>query len=228
MFDFKNKLHNHIRSRECQKSKLSSAIKSIATHKSDLTQLSTSKKDATNDMNIAIEKGETNTRPATTFSSAIKSKIINENNTTLLLTHKRLSSEIRTLTTIAFTPSTTSPPTYRAISPPSPIYQATKLYLTIADLYMRYAPLKSINSMHFRPTITRPTMILSIISMQNLYEKFHDKKKRVIPTPNRILNSSTNQNITFDCQKSSFKCSNSIVKASFSTTTKLIAQRLTT
>ena len=40
-------------------------------------------------------------------------------------------------------PTSTPPPTYRSISPSPPVYE-TKPYLTIDDLFMRYAPLKSI------------------------------------------------------------------------------------
>ena len=85
---------------------------------------------------------------------------------------------------------TTPPPTYRAMSPPPPTYEPYKKpYLTVADLYMRYAPLS-------RPTITRPTVILPTMSMQDLYEKFHGKEKLVIPTPNKTLDSPTKQHAT--------------------------------
>ena len=38
--------------------------------------------------------------------------------------------------------------------------------------------------------------MLSIMFMQNLYNKFYDKKKRIIPTSNKTLNSSTKQHAT--------------------------------
>ena len=44
------------------------------------------------------------------------------------------------------TPPATPPPTYRVVSPPPPAYKAKKAYLTIEDLYMRYAPLRAIRS----------------------------------------------------------------------------------
>ena len=50
-----------------------------------------------------------------------------------------------------------------------------KLYFTIVDLYMRYALLNK-----FLFTITRIMIVLFIIFMQNLYEKFYNKKKLTI------------------------------------------------
>ena len=89
--------------------------------------------------------------------------------------------------------SATPSPTYRAISPPPPTYEPYKKpYLTVADLYMRYAPLS-------RPPSNKITRIMTVLpakSMQNLYEKFHDKDKRVIPTPSRTLDSPTKQYAT--------------------------------
>ena len=82
---------------------------------------------------------------------------------------------------------------------------------------MRYASLKLT---HFKFTITRIMIILFIIFMQNLYKKFHDKKKSIILTSNRILNSLINQNIEFDYQKFRFKCSDSTVKTILFTITK--------
>ncbi|CAF9925161.1 MAG: hypothetical protein ALECFALPRED_002913 [Alectoria fallacina] len=132
VFDSKNKLHDHIRSHECQKllsSKSDTAIKTV------LTKLSTPEKNATSNANNTLSKT-----------------------------------------------SATPPPTYRAISPPPPTYEPYKKpYLTVADLYMRYAPLSRPSS----NKATRTMTVLPIMSMQDLYEKFRDKEKRVIPTPNK-------------------------------------------
>ena len=86
-------------------------------------------------------------------------------------------------------------PEYRAVSPSPPTYEtASKNYLTVADLYMRYAPLKSAVSSRIRhPPITcksvksswiRPvtcsTTVLPTLTVKDLYEKFHGKENPVI------------------------------------------------
>ena len=72
----------------------------------------------------------------------------------------------------------TPPPTYRAISPPPPAYKA---YLTIQDLYIRYAPLKSI---HSAPKLAPNTA--SYLTVQDLYKRFKKlSKKPYYGTANR-------------------------------------------
>ena len=75
-------------------------------------------------MNIVIKKKRIkfNTRFAITFSFIIKNKIANKNNTTLFFIHKRILSEIYTLTIITFTSLTNLSFTYRAILSPLFIY----------------------------------------------------------------------------------------------------------
>ena len=68
----------------------------------------------------------------------------------------------------------------------------------IADLYMRYALLSKflfiITRISLsRSKITRIIIMLFIIFMQNLYEKFYNKKKRVIFILNKILDFSIKQ-----------------------------------
>ena len=66
--------------------------------------------------------------------------------------------------------------TYRAISSSFFIYKPyKKSYFTVANLYMRYALLSKPSF-----TITRIIIMLSIIFIQNLYKKFHNKKKLII------------------------------------------------
>ena len=65
-----------------------------------------------------------------------------------------------------------TPPSYRSVSPAPPVY--SKPYITIDDLYIRYAPLKS--------TKTRPTVLLPVMTITDLYTKFH-KPKDSPPTP---------------------------------------------
>ena len=105
----------------------------------------------------------------------ISETIFNNANNTLL----------KTLTISSFT--------YRAISFPSFTYKSYKKpYLTIADLHMRY---NSLNKPSFNK-VTRIIIMLSIIFMQNLYENFYDKKKRVSFTSNKTLNSPIKQYTT--------------------------------
>ncbi|CAD6592849.1 MAG: hypothetical protein ASARMPRED_006752 [Alectoria sarmentosa] len=187
VFDSKNKLHDHVRNKECQQS----PTKSKLANKTGLMPLSTSET-IFNDADTAIKKGgiKPNTRPAATSSSAAKS-IAPHKSSVSALTHVE-----NTPPKISATPPTTPPPIYRAVSPPPPTYQTItpKTYLTIADLYMRYAPIKSA---HSRPTTTRTMSVLPTMSIQDLYKQF-GKEKSIISTPNKTLDSSTNRNATSD------------------------------
>ena len=83
---------------------------------------------------------------------------------------------------------------YRFVSPLSFIYELyKKLYFTIVNLYMRYVSL-SIFQAHNK--ITHIIIILFIIFMQDLYEKFHNKKKSIIFTSNKTFDSSIKQHAT--------------------------------
>ncbi len=84
----------------------------------------------------------------------------------------------------------TPPPTYRATSPPPPAYQPPKNYLTVADLYKRYSPLKS------TCPAQKATASRAYLTVRDLYEKF-DKRSPVKWT----LKSSAN-NRAFDVKQS--------------------------
>ena len=89
------------------------------------------------------------------------------------------------------TSSTTSSFIYRAISFSSPIYELyKKLYLTVIDLYIRFV---SLSKSSF--TITRIIIMLFIIFMQNLYEKFYNKKKLVMFTNKSFKQYAIRQNL---------------------------------
>ena len=66
---------------------------------------------------------------------------------------------------------------YRTVSPSPPIYEIiiSKTYLIIDDLYIRYVSLKYVKSIKPISHIIRPTIILFIITIKDLYEKFHNK-----------------------------------------------------
>ena len=68
-------------------------------------------------------------------------------------------------------PPTTPLPTYRATSPPPPTYATKpKAYLTIDDLYMRYAPLKSVK------LVPQPAVPTSYLTVKDLYKMFEKPK----------------------------------------------------
>lgn len=76
------------------------------------------------------------------------------------------------------TPSASPLPSYRSISPPPPAYP----YLTVQDLYIRYAPLKFVKLVKSftstpipTPTPNR-TKILPTLTIQDLYKKFKKQK----------------------------------------------------
>ena len=74
------------------------------------------------------------------------------------------------------TPPATPPPTYRAVLPPPPAYKtAKKAYLTIEDLYIRYAPLRALRlvrrSAH-QSACSKATRVSSYLTIHNLFRRF--------------------------------------------------------
>ena len=129
----------------------------------------------------------------------IKKREITRFATTFFFVAKNISSHKFNLSTFVFVESIilkvtiiieTSLLFYRFVLFSSFTYQLyKKLYFTIVDLYMRYT---SLNKPLFNK-ITRIIIVFFIIFMQNLYEKFHNKKKRIIFIINKILNFSIKQ-----------------------------------
>ena len=104
------------------------------------------------------------------------------------------STETTTLSLSIATSPITPLSIYRTVSPPPPIYETTpKTYLTVADLYMRYTPLKSVKSSWIR-LVTRFRTVFPTITIKDLYKKFHDKEreKSVTSTPKWTLKSLIN------------------------------------
>ena len=159
IFDSKNKLHNHIRNHECQKLLFS---KSEIAIKTALTKLSTPEKNAISDENTAQKRI---TYPAATSSSAAKSISPHKFNLSTLAPVESIALNVTILTKLSLSSANPSP-TYQAISSPPPTYKPYKKpYLTIADLYMRYAPLSKPSS----NKITRTMTVLPAMSMQDPY-----------------------------------------------------------
>ena len=171
LFDNKNKLHKYLRNQNYQQS----PIKNKPANKTDLTPLSTLETKF-NDADIAIKKGgiNSNTRlvatfNVATFTSVTESLTPHDSGLSALVFIENITFKATEATELFLSsaiPPTTPPPTY----------------LTIADLYMRYAPLNRPR----RITITRTMSVLPIMSIQDLYKRF-DKKKLIIPHQVRPL-----------------------------------------
>ena len=138
------------------------------------------------------------------------------------------------IATLKTSPSSSPLSEYRAVSPPSPIYEnittsvtppPPKTYLTVTDLYMRYAPLKSVKTLWIRLMNTRFRTILFTLIVQDLYDKFHEKPINF--TYSKTSNSLINKNSLL-LKSHSIIAGNSNIKTSFFSISKSIAQRPTT
>ena len=108
---------------------------------------------------------------------------------------------------------------YRAVSSSLSIYKTTavtlKNYLIVTDLYMRYAPLKSIRlvkSIKFIKFlwirfVTTSFKTISILIVKDLYERFHRKEKLVIFAVKLVSESSANQILSLRNSKYRFEAS---------------------
>ncbi len=106
-----------------------------------------------------------------TAASASKSQLPLKCSASSLLTGETTSSA--GVTTLPPSRPVTPPPTYRATSPPPPAYQPPKNYLTVADLYKRYSPLKATCAP--QKSIQKATASRAYLTVQDLYEKFGKK-----------------------------------------------------
>ena len=83
---------------------------------------------------------------------------------------------VSAMPTAPATPPATPPPTYRAVSAPPPAYKAAKkAYLTIEDLYMRYAPLKALRSARqsaHQSACSKATATSSYLTIHDLFRRF--------------------------------------------------------
>ncbi len=190
-FSSNSQLHKHVR--ETHNKKIDSASKSAVPQESGVSQLvhletkATSRAEhSASESTVPQTSGapqlvhsETEATRASarstrsmTAASAIKSQPPPKYSASSLL-----SSE----TTSSAAPSrpVTPPPTYRAMSPSPPAYQPKKNYLTVADLYVRYAPLKSVLSATkgTRSATQKTTASRAYLTIQNLYERFSQKTR---------------------------------------------------
>ena len=152
IFDSKNKLHEHIR-------EYHSAINSKAAKKFALAPLRGPENNSNGDH--CCLKGGVDNKELTSLSSESTTA------TPICSANPVSASEI----------SATPPPTYRSISPAPPTYQTTKPrgYLTIDDLFMRYAPLQRIKLDHAVRPISK---VLPTMTIQDLYHRFEKQQKQ--------------------------------------------------
>ena len=166
VFDFKNKLHDYIRNKECQQS----FIKSKSVNKIDLTLFFILEKNAISDANIAIINARIKyfTHITITSISAAKSIAPHKSDLSTFIHVENTSSKTLTISL------TTSFFIYRAILSLSLTYKSyKKLYFTVVNLYIRYA---SLSKPSFNK-VTRIIIVFFVMFMQNRYEKFYNKKK---------------------------------------------------
>ena len=213
VFDFKNKLYNHIRNKEYQQF----FIKNKSVNKIDLTSLFILEKNVISAIK-SLTPYDSNLSSffisETTFSDAnivIKKREIKDytSNTHFVITSffvtKSITSHKYNLLTFTPIETLTSLLIYRFISPSSFTYELyKKSYFTIVNLYIRYALLSILlfiiiytllNKSSFN-NVTRIIIVFFVIFMQNLYKKFYNKKKRVILTLSKTFNSSIKQYAT--------------------------------
>ena len=69
-----------------------------------------------------------------------------------------------------------------------PSAPTSKNYLTVTDLYMRYAPLKSVKFSWIR-SVTRSRIVLLTLTVKDLYKKFHERQIDM-RSPSRQIGSS--------------------------------------
>ena len=197
-FSSNSQLHKHIRESHGKKT-TASAAKSIAPHNFGLLTLtpaeSTSKVTAISTPASAsksqpppecsaasLNPNETTPAPPATpraLATRVTPLSVNQVTPQASLSADSVTTQAATPATLITSRSVTPPPTYRAVSPAPPTYETTsKNYLTMADLYMRYAPLKTAksksvqSSSSFHSIATRSRTMLPTLSVQDLYMRY--------------------------------------------------------
>ena len=140
-----------------------SFIKSKSANKIDLTSFFISET-IFNDANIVIRKREIKYFTHITITSISAVKSIASYKTNLLIFTFIESVIFKNIIVVKLFLLLISLLIYRAVSPSLFTYETLiKLYLIVADLYIRYASLKFIKFVHFRFTIRRIMIVLFII-----------------------------------------------------------------
>ncbi len=172
-FSSNSQLHKHVR--ETHNKKIGSASKSAVPQESGVSQLvhletkATSRAEhSASESTSEVTRASARSTRFMTAASASKSQPPPKYSASSLLSSETTSSA-------APLRSVTPPPAYRATSPSPPAYQAApKNYLTVADLYVRYAPLKSMLSTAkgSHSATQKTTVSRAYLTVQDLYETF--------------------------------------------------------
>ncbi len=175
-FSSNSQLHKHVR--ETHNKKIDSASKSAVPQESGVSQLvhletkATSRAEhSASESTSEVTRASARSTRFMTAAFASKSQPPPKYSASSLLSSETTSSA-------APLRSVTPPPAYRATSPSPPAYQAApKNYLTVADLYVRYAPLKSMLSTAkgSHSATQKTTVSRAYLTVQDLYEKFGKK-----------------------------------------------------
>ncbi len=189
-FSSNSQLHKHVR--ETHNKKIDSASKSAVPQESGVSQLVHLETKATSRAEHSASEStvpQTSGAPQLVHSEteATRASARSTRSMTAASASKSqpppkysASSLLSSETTSSAAPlrSVTPPPAYRATSPSPPAYQAApKNYLTVADLYVRYAPLKSMLSTAkgSHSATQKTTVSRAYLTVQDLYEKFGKK-----------------------------------------------------
>ena len=145
-FASENQLHQHLRT-ECKYSRNNRIQSSKRDLSSESPQRPAAPRSAaaSTPVSAPIPLQDLHTLPASKTSAALIATT--SSHLLIEISHPTETSSPRSVIPIVpVTLPATPPPTYRVVSPPPPAYKATKAYLTIEDLYMRYAPLRALRS----------------------------------------------------------------------------------
>ncbi len=181
-FSSNSKLHQHVRESHGKKTPQPATLKAmpVAEH-SDTKSIvplncyvsTLASAESTSEATRASARStrSTGSTKSMTAASASKSQLPLKCSASSLLTGETTSSA--GVTTLPPSRPVTPPPTYRATSPPPPAYQPPKNYLTVANLYKRYSPLKATCAP--QKSIQKATASRAYLTVQDLYEKFGKK-----------------------------------------------------
>ncbi len=182
-FSSNSKLHQHVRESHGKKTPQPATSKamSVAEHSDTKSIVSLNcyvstlaSAESTSEATRASARStrSTGSTKSMTAASASKSQLPLKCSASSLLTSETTSSA-------APSRPVTPPPTYRAMSPSPPAYQPKKNYLTVANLYVQYAPLKSVLSATkgTRSATQKTTASRAYLTIQNLYERFSQKTR---------------------------------------------------
>ncbi len=191
-FSSNSRLHQHVRGSHGKKTPKAvmpvaehSAVESVVPQKSRATRLMHSETEQATPA-TAAERSDTKSKAPHDYSVLALASVESTSEATRARVRPATAiSPSKSVTPLPSSKPVTPPPTYRAISPPPPAYQPPKNYLTVADLYKRYSPLKVTYSP--QKSTQKATAPRAYLTIQDLYEKF-GKRPPVKWTPKSSAN----------------------------------------